>query len=112
MNADTRDHVLHRAEGRCEYCGLRQEHSDLTHHVEHIIARQHGGPDGVDNLALCCHRCNHHKGPNLSGIDPTTRDVVPLYHPDATGGRTISRSKAFGFRDSHRPGGRPFMFWQ
>ena len=35
-----------------------------------------GSLDEVDNLALACHRCNLHKGPNLSGIDPLTGDPV------------------------------------
>ena len=52
-----------------------------SHHIEHIIARQHGGGDYADNLALACHRCNLHKGPNLSGIDPQTGEVVALFNP-------------------------------
>src|SRR5580692_12396034 len=39
-------------------------------HIEHIIARQHGGSTGLDNLAFACWTCNLKKGPNLSGIDP------------------------------------------
>jgi len=35
----------------------------------------------ADNLALACHRCNLHKGPNLTGVDPVTGEVVPLFHP-------------------------------
>jgi hypothetical protein len=35
----------------------------------------------LDNLALACHRCNLHKGPNLTGIDPLTKSVVSLFHP-------------------------------
>jgi hypothetical protein len=73
--------VRRRAGERCEYCHLRQEHSQLTHHIEHIIAKQHGGSDDVDNLALACHRCNLHKGPNLTGIDPQTGQVTQLFHP-------------------------------
>lgn len=53
----------------------------MTHHVEHIVARQHGGRDDVDNLALACHRCNLRKGPNLTGVDPMSGEVVPLFHP-------------------------------
>lgn len=33
------------------------------------------------NLALACDRCNLHKGPNLSSIDPVTGDNVNLYNP-------------------------------
>ena len=81
MDAATRDFVRRRAAGRCEYCLLRQEHCDLTHHVEHIVAKQHGGSDDASNLALACHRCNLRKGPNLTAMDPVTREVVPLFHP-------------------------------
>jgi hypothetical protein len=49
--------------------------------VEHIVARQHGGSDELANLALACHRCNLRKGPNLTGIDPFTNEVAPLFHP-------------------------------
>ena len=34
-----------------------------------------------DNLALACHRCNLRKGPNLTGIDPMSGEMVPLFHP-------------------------------
>jgi 5-methylcytosine-specific restriction endonuclease McrA len=53
----------------------------LTHHVEHIVAKQHGGSDDAENLALACHRCNLQKGPNLAGIDPVSGELVPLFHP-------------------------------
>src|SRR5215475_192989 len=81
MDTATRDLVRRRADERCEYCQLRQEHSELRYHVEHIIAKQHGGSDDPDNLALACHRCNLHKGTNLAGIDPETGQVTPIFHP-------------------------------
>ena len=81
MDAPTRDLVRQRAGDRCEYCRLHQEHSGLRHHIEHIMAKQHGGADDADNLALACHRCNLHKGTNLTGIDPRTGEVTPLFHP-------------------------------
>lgn len=81
MDAATRDFVRRRADNRCEYCLLRQEHNPLTHHIEHIVAKQHGGHDSVGNLALACHRCNLRKGPNLTGVDPVSGELVPLFHP-------------------------------
>jgi hypothetical protein len=80
MDATTRDLVRRRADHRCEYCSLPQNYSELTHHVEHIIAKQHGGSDDIDNLALACHRCNLRKGPNLTGVDPISGELVPLFH--------------------------------
>jgi len=81
MDATTREVVRGRADDRCEYCLLPQAHSELTHHIEHIVAKQHGGSDDVDNLALACHRCNLRKGPNLTGVDRLSGDLVPLFHP-------------------------------
>lgn len=81
MDVTIRAFVRTRAGNRCEYCRLRQEHVDLPHHVEHIIANQHSKDDSPDNLALSCCRCNLHKGPNLSGIDPETGQLVPLFNP-------------------------------
>jgi hypothetical protein len=81
MNKATAEVVRRRAVGRCEYCGVTEALFPFRFHVEHIIARQHGGSDTVDNLALACGFCNSHKGPNLSGIDPLTGTIVLLFHP-------------------------------
>ena len=94
MDAAIRDFVRRRAEGRCEYCLLRQEHCELAHHVEHIVAKQHGGRDDIDNLALACHRSNLRKGPNLSGRDPVSEEIVRLFHP-----RRDQWTEHFLFRD-------------
>jgi len=81
MDAGLRDFVRHRAKNRCEYCLLPQEYTVYTHHVEHIVAKKHGGSDRAGNLALARHRCNLCKGPNLTGIDPQTGQLAPLFHP-------------------------------
>ena len=85
IGSETRERVRQRAGNRCEYCLIRQVHSDLTHHVEHIVARQHGGSDDPSNLALACHRCNLRKGPNLTGVDPFSNQVVRLFDPRRDG---------------------------
>ena len=80
--AATRDAVRRRAGDRCEYCRLPQAaEPDARFHIEHIVARQHGGADDEGNLALACNRCNRHKGPNLSGIDPVSDRPAFLFHP-------------------------------
>jgi 5-methylcytosine-specific restriction endonuclease McrA len=82
MDAATREVVRQRAGNRCEYCGAAEGAQDrLRFHVEHIIARQHGSGDELSNLALACHLCNAHKGPNLTGIDPISGAATPLFHP-------------------------------
>jgi hypothetical protein len=53
----------------------------LPFHVEHIVAKQHGGSDDETNLAWSCDRCNAYKGPNLSSIDPVSGNVIGLFHP-------------------------------
>ena len=82
MNRAIRRRVRSRAEDRCEYCQLPQALAPLVgFHVEHIIARQHGGADEFENLCWSCHGCNLSKGPNLAGLDPETGRLVPLFHP-------------------------------
>jgi len=81
MDQATQDLVRYRARNCCEYCGIPQLHVAARFHVEHIIARQHGGTDDPSNLAVACDRCNAFKCPNLSAIDPETGVVVKLFHP-------------------------------
>jgi hypothetical protein len=82
MDAELREVVRERADNRCEYCHIRQDQeSFFTFHLEHVIAKQHGGKDTLGNLALACHHCNLHKGPNLTGIDSETGKLVRLFHP-------------------------------
>jgi 5-methylcytosine-specific restriction endonuclease McrA len=82
MNSTTRTLVRERADHRCEYCQTHQDDSPLAVlHVEHIRPLKHGGTDHESNLCLACIDCNLHKGPNLTGIDPLTDAVTPLFHP-------------------------------
>jgi hypothetical protein len=85
MDAETRREVRQRGGNRCEYCRLPQAHTGLTHHIEHIRAKRHGGTDDPENLALACHRCNNRKGPNIAGIDPMNDTVSELFHPRRDG---------------------------
>jgi hypothetical protein len=50
-------------------------------HVEHIIAKKHGGKSGMENLAWACIFCNLYKGPNLAGLDPDTGVLTRLFNP-------------------------------
>jgi hypothetical protein len=81
MEATTTARVRARAGNRCEYCQIHQQHYLITFHVEHIVARQHRGSDEDSNLALACHFCNRHKGPNLAGLDPATGVLTRLFNP-------------------------------
>jgi hypothetical protein len=77
MDKALEDLVRHRADGCCEYCKFPA----APFHIEHIIARKHGGATTQENLALACARCNFHKGTDLSGIDQITEAVVQLFNP-------------------------------
>jgi hypothetical protein len=82
MDAATQEAVRRRAGHRCEYCRVHQADDPLfPFHVEHIVAKQHGGRDALGNLALACQEDNLHKGPNLTGIDPVTKRVTRLFNP-------------------------------
>ena len=45
------------------------------------MARARGGRTLRANLALACQGCNNHKYDKMEAPDPTTGQVVPLYHP-------------------------------
>jgi hypothetical protein len=91
--APVRKTIRERALDRCEYCRLAQaEFALVTFHVEHVIARQHGGSDDESNLCLACHWCNLYKGPNVHSLEDGL--LVPLFNP-----RTQAWSEHFERRD-------------
>ena len=78
MDDELRQFIRDRASHRCEYCRMLQEAEPFfTYHIEHIVARQHGGGDDSGNLAFACYHCNVHEGPNLSGLDPESGALHP-----------------------------------
>ena len=82
MSRALRQIVRQRAGRQCEYCRLPEwAVPSAPFHVEHIIAKQHRGSDGLENRCWSCHWCNLRKGPNLSGRDPLTDQIVRLYNP-------------------------------
>jgi len=82
MDHKTATLVRQRAAHRCEYCQVAEEQDPfLSFHIEHVVARKHGGTDDPENLALACHQDNLHKGTDLTGIDPRTGKVTRLFHP-------------------------------
>ena len=73
--------VRQRANGRCEYGRLPQAASGVPFEIDHIIARHHKGRTATGNLADSCIYCNGYQGPNISGLDPATGKLTPLFHP-------------------------------
>ena len=60
---------------------MPQVYDELPFEIDHVVAEQHGGKTVASNLALACFADNHHKGPNLAGIDPRTRKRTWLFNP-------------------------------
>jgi len=81
MERSLEDLVWKRAGGRCEYCQISWDTLHLPFEVDHIIAEHHLGRTQADNTCLACFACNRHKGPNVAGVDPATKKIVPLFHP-------------------------------
>jgi HNH endonuclease len=82
MNARLRALVRRRAHWRCEYCGLPEAHAPAVPlHIEHIVARKHGGATQPSNLAAACQHCNLHKQTDLVGIDSATGELTHLFNP-------------------------------
>ena len=65
----------------CEYCRIGLGEQSFEFHIDHIIAKSHGGDDGDENLCLACLECNSFKGVNVAAIDPETGKPSKLYHP-------------------------------
>jgi hypothetical protein len=71
-----------RAGHRCEYCHLPLDLVPLaSFHIDHILAKVHGGDDDPENLCFACFACNLRKGSNLSGWNEKTGKAVRLFHP-------------------------------
>lgn len=81
MERSLQELVWRRAGDRYEYCRMPQSRDPIPFEVDHIIAEVHEGKTTASNLCLCCVACNRHKGPNIAGIDPKTRRIVPLFNP-------------------------------
>ena len=60
---------------------MPEQFSSTPFQLDHIIAEQHMGATIASNLALSCFACNHHKGPNLAGVDPPTGAKTWLFNP-------------------------------
>ena len=81
MNRALEELVWRRADSCCEYCRIPQEYDGFTHELDHVTAQKHHGLTIASNLVLACFPCNNHKGTNIAGIDPVTRQITKLFNP-------------------------------
>jgi len=102
LPASLRRLVIERAQGCCEYCLIHQDDTEFTHHIDHCLARKHGGQTVSRNLALACVECNLHKGADVAAIDPVEQVTVVLFNP-----RVQTWSEHFSLDAAHIMGKTP-----
>ncbi|MCA0933106.1 HIT domain-containing protein [Lutimonas saemankumensis] len=51
--------VLKRAKGRCELCGISKDEKAIE--VDHIVPKNQGGEDSINNYQVLCYSCNANK---------------------------------------------------
>ncbi|MBZ9731541.1 HIT domain-containing protein [Salegentibacter sp. JZCK2] len=75
VSGSIRFQVLKRAKGRCELCGISKEEKALE--VDHIVPKNLGGEDSINNYQALCYTCNANK----RDTDSTDfRDLEYLYN--------------------------------
>jgi 5-methylcytosine-specific restriction endonuclease McrA len=77
----TKQIVRARAEYLCEYCHSPERLSANRFTVDHVIPRSLEGSDDISNLALACRRCNERRYNFVAGVDPETKEIVPIFNP-------------------------------
>lgn len=73
--------IRERAGACCEYCRLPASAGTIPFHVDHFIPLKHDGSDDADNLCFACFNCNMYKSHDLTGFDPDTGEITPLFNP-------------------------------
>jgi hypothetical protein len=81
VSAELRRLVLIRAEGLCEYCLVHEEDTYFGCQIDHIVSEKHNGPTNASNLAYACLLCNIHKGSDVGGFVPGTKNLVRFFNP-------------------------------
>lgn len=59
VHGSIRYNVLKRAKGRCELCGISKDEKAIE--VDHIVPKNHGGEDSINNYQALCYTCNANK---------------------------------------------------
>ena len=81
VNERTRQLVRKRAKYLCEYCHSPERSSSDVFTIDHLLPQSFGGSDDPENLALACRRCNERHYNFTTGVDPQTKEEVPLFNP-------------------------------
>jgi hypothetical protein len=81
ISADLRRQIRARFASCCAYCKTAESFSVAIFEFEHIVPRSAGGSTTYENLCLACPACNRWKTNRTTAPDSTTRQDVPLFHP-------------------------------
>lgn len=79
----SRENVLARDGGRCQYCGRSLKRPEATY--DHVVPRTLGGKTSWENVVIACVRCNQKKGgrtPEGAGMKLLSTPVRPKRLPD------------------------------
>ena len=83
---NVRDHALRLAQQAgqttCPYCGIELDYNNRRQHngawVDHIQADANGGTSTIENLQVCCARCNMSKSNRAAPKQKTILKRQPL----------------------------------
>ncbi len=78
----SRENVLARDHGRCQYCGRGLKRPEATY--DHVVPRRLGGRTSWENVVIACVPCNQQKGgrtPEQAGMALLSRPVHPKSLP-------------------------------
>jgi 5-methylcytosine-specific restriction endonuclease McrA len=89
--------VLARDQYTCTYCG-----NPGASHVDHILAKVHGGTDDMDNLTSACQKCNQLKGSKPVGVFLGRVSAPPVF-PNSLSPVTVSVSLVGPFEGQSKP---------
>jgi HNH endonuclease len=81
ISDESKQLIRERAKYLCEYCHSSELLSANRFTIDHLVPRSLGGSDDVDNLALACRRCNERRYNFVTGVDPETQAIVPIFNP-------------------------------
>jgi len=81
ISVELRQQVIEDAGYSCGYCLSDEVLMGVSLTFEHIIPVSAGGLTTRDNLWRSCRQCNENKAAKIHGIDPETKELVPLFNP-------------------------------
>ena len=92
LQLEIEQRVRSEAGDRCGYCLSPQHLVFGKLEIDHLVPVSRGGSDDEENLWLACRMCNNFKASQICGVDPETKQIVPLFNP-----RQLRWSDHFGW---------------